>query len=173
MLLESCCTSGVTLWKSSFLIAGVYNRLDWLVKWQIDWEIFLMSYHELNLEFMKASKSCLQHHSAFLHPHSALFDESWKKWFLIGKMRTIVKNKGSYAYYTQRDFQRAIMEQIVTPGRHSNSALNKGHYFFVDIACFTRKLCFCSLQNFSEFHSSFDFYIGKCWIDLCKWSRWM
>lgn len=76
-----------------------------------------MSYHELNLELMKAFKSWLQQHSTLRQPHLAHFDQSWEIWFLTGKMNLKIKNSSFFQDYTQGPFQRAILHPIWTPGR--------------------------------------------------------
>ena len=43
-----------------------------------------MRYDELNLELWKTSKSFLQEHTSFFHPHSIVFYQSWKNWLVRG-----------------------------------------------------------------------------------------
>ena len=44
----------------------------------------------------KTSKSCLQQHSAFFHPHYVFFDQFWEVEFWIGEMSSELKPKGRY-----------------------------------------------------------------------------
>ena len=81
-----------------------------------------MSYHEIFLEFIKASTSCMQEHTLFLHPHSVLFDQSWENWFLRGYTWSFSVLDRSIVYPIERYFQRAIMRSIWSSWRPPNVA---------------------------------------------------
>lgn len=52
-----------------------------------------MSYHELHLELRKSFKIFLYQHSAFLHPHSAPFDQSWENHLLTSQISSQSKTQ--------------------------------------------------------------------------------
>ena len=84
---ENFCTSGVTMGKSRFLIVWVLKWLAWWIKWQLDLKSFLMSYHELNLELRKTSKT-------FSAPALYIFAPSFNTfWPVLGELTFDRSNK--------------------------------------------------------------------------------
>ena len=74
-----------------------------------------MRYHELNLEMRKAPKSFFHQHSAFLHQHLVLFDQTRENKLLTSKINSNQKKRNIWKF-----------DRIIFPVRYPGPNLDTG-----------------------------------------------